>query len=74
MSLNYDPKLYLKTHNKLRRKLMNIAFNKFYHCDQCGCHSNLQIHFLNYSSLDNIDLISYRILCSSCHSKLKKHF
>ena len=69
MPVNYHQKTYLTAHSKLRRKLLLHAFNNFYHCDNCGSHSNLQIHFINYKHLDDINKINYRILCRDCHRK-----
>ena len=71
MPVNYHQKAYLTAHSKLRRKLLRFAFNQYYHCDRCGSHENLQIHFLSYKYLDNIEKINYRILCRDCHQKIK---
>lgn len=67
MAKHYSIKKYHTSHSQLRNKLNKIAFDNYYHCDQCGSHNDLEIHFLNYKHLDNIDKIPYRILCKKHH-------
>jgi len=65
-----SPKEYHSIHSRLRRRLNLIAFNSYFKCQRCGCHSNLEMHIPNC----NPDLFDqpgfYIILCKKCHDLL----